>query len=294
LCTIVLHSECCRRDIRGYDPRMLTFLATGDWGAGQIHVTQVASGRRIVPEIERLIDEAWRHAQTRPGIKLFDGPMCRLESWQVRDGALWMSLSDSSYKPFFGTNLSHPELTERYGREVMANPVGVSPALHTADGFLLLGRRNSSVAYYPDRIHPFAGCLEPRDRCDLAGAVRRELREELLLRAQDVLDVRCTGIAEDCVLRQPELIFSAEVSLTRAVVEAQVHADEHRDSVAIPATADGIERAIADPALTPVAVASLLLWGRTRFGSAWFTAAAQQVSRIRAETGKVSDPRSDG
>ena len=250
--------------------RMVRFLATGDWGPSQIRVTSAPCGRRMVPEVERLIEEAWRSAQSRRGIKLFDGPMCRLESWQVEGDALRLAMSRTSYKPFFGTNLSHPELAEQYGREVMANPVGVSPALHTRDGFLLLGRRNTSVAYYPNRIHPFAGCLEPKDQCDPVATLYRELNEELGLSASELADVRCSGIAEDRTLRQPELIFRAEVSLTRGQLEARVHVEEHHDSVAIPATGSDIERAIADPAMTPVAVASLLLWGRIQFGDSWF------------------------
>jgi hypothetical protein len=48
----------------------------------------------------------------------------------------------------------------------------VSPALLTADGFLMMGRRNASVAYYPNRVHPFAGALDPGD-ADMFAAVRR-------------------------------------------------------------------------------------------------------------------------
>lgn len=249
---------------------MLSFLAAGDWGPGQIHCTWRDNSRRIIPQVEQVIDAAWQQALLRPGVKLFDGPMCRLESWDASPGSLRLTLSPTSYKPFLGTNLSHPELAEQFGPQVMANPVGVSPALHTADGFLLLGRRNASVAYYPNRVHPFAGALEPGDAGDVIAAVRRELREELSLGDDDVLQVRCTGIAEDRALRQPELIFRAGTRLTRAQVEAQVQADEHRHAVAIEATQPGVGRALADPALTPVAVASLLLWGRLHFGDEWF------------------------
>lgn len=261
---------------------MLTFLAKGDWGPEQIEASFVPGSRRTLPPVERLIEQAWSEAQRRPGIKLFDGPMCRLESWRVSGQRLCLSLSQTSYKPFLGTNLSHPELAEQFGREVMANPVGVSPALLTADDFLLLGRRNATLAYYPNRIHPFAGALEPRDRGDLCGAVRRELREELALEDEDVSEVRCTGIAEDHALRQPEFLFRAQVRLTRSQVESQVHADEHHSSVAVPATQAALARGIADPALTPVAVAALLLWGRIRFGDAWFDALAPQSHFTRA------------
>ncbi len=237
---------------------------------------QVPSTRRILPEVENLIEGAWKEVLAQPGVKLFDGPMCRMESWHGRPDLLEIALSETSYKPFLGTNLAHPEFVETYGREVMADPVGVSPALETVDGFLMLGKRNGTVAYYPNRTHPFAGALEPRDGGDLFAAVLRELGEELSLRAEDVAEIRCTGIAEDLALRQPELLFRVKTSLTRAQVEAQVHQEEHRDSVAVKAEAGSVERLLGDPALTPVGMASSLLWGRVKFGEGWF----EKVSKV--------------
>jgi hypothetical protein len=254
---------------------MLTFHAIGDWEPGQVTTTWTASTRRIVPEIEQLIDQAWEATLRRPGVKLFDGPMCRMESWESSPQLLRIVLSETSYKPFLGTNLAHPELADRFGRDVMANPVGVSPALHTADEFLLLGRRNASVAYYPNRTHPFAGALEPRDRGDVFAAVERELAEELSLRDSDIAEIRCTGIAEDVALRQPELIFRVRTTLTRSQIESQVHTEEHGDSIAIHARPEHVLQVLDHPALTPVAIASLLLWGRVRFGLSWFQQAAQ-------------------
>lgn len=253
---------------------MLRFLATGDWPPDQLKVRWVEGGRRMVPEVERLIDQAWQVALGRPGVRLFDGPMCRLERWAASPQRLELDLSVTSYKPFMGTNLSHPELAEQFGRDVMANPVGVSPALHTADNYLMLGRRNSTLAYYPGRTHPFAGALEPRDQGDLFAAVRRELAEELSLGDADVAEVRCTGIAEDVALRQPEMLFRVRTTLTRRQIETQVHAEEHGGSVAVPGTPESVEQVIGDPTLTPVAVASLLLWGRVTFGKEWFEEAA--------------------
>ena len=164
------------------------FLRAGDWGPGDVEVEWVASTRRVVPEVEALIERAWAEATARPGAHLFDGPACRLERWEVSpDGTrLRLALSHTSYKPFFGTNMSHPELADRYGPEVMANPVGVSPALETSDGMLLLGRRNGAVAYYPNGVHPFAGALDPADGGDVFRAVRRELAEELALTEPEV------------------------------------------------------------------------------------------------------------
>src|SRR5204862_549264 len=177
-------------------------------------------------------------------------------------------LSRTSYKVFLGTNLTHPDLGDRYGPAVLANPVGVSAALETADDLLLLGRRNAAVAYYPERVHPFAGALEPRDGDDVFAAVRRELAEELSLSTADVPGLTCAGLVEDRALRQPELIFLARSRLTRREIESNLDRAEHRGTIALETSPDAIESAATDPALTPVAVAAPLLSGTARFGDA--------------------------
>jgi hypothetical protein len=252
----------------------LRFHRAFNLAGDQVGLEYAPSSRRIIPEVESAIETAWEQAMHRPGIRLFDGPMCRLESWKATDDHLSLVLSSSSYKSFLGTNMSHPEFADLFGCEVMANPVGVSPALHTADGFLMLGYRNQTMAYYPGRVHPFSGCLEPSDG-DLFLAVHRELKEELSFGEGDVEDIRCSGIAEDMALRQQEFIFTVNSSRTRAQVEAKLDAAEHCGALSIPATTSAIERCVDEESeLTPIAIAALMLWGRIQFGGAWFERAA--------------------
>ena len=248
----------------------VNLLRAGDWPPGRVTVRWVADGRLRVPVVEAAIDAAWAAAAARPGVVLFDGPMCRTESWHATDDRLDLVLSPGSYKPFVGTNMAHPEFADRYGTDVMANPVGVSPALLTADGYLMLGRRSPRLAYYPGRVHPFAGAMEPTD-ADPFAAVRRELAEELAMADGEVVDLRCTGVAEDPSLRQAELIFAATTTRPRAVVEAHLDRAEHAGTWAVRAEADAVAAAIADGVgtLTPVGLASLLLWGRLAFGDGW-------------------------
>jgi 8-oxo-dGTP pyrophosphatase MutT (NUDIX family) len=256
-------------------PPILRVHAAGDWSAAQVTVARAAAPSWHAPaDVQSLIDTAWAAALARPGVHLFDGPMCRLESWSASPDHLALTLSHTTYKRFLGTNLTHPHLADRYGRDVLANPVGVSPALLTADGHLMMGRRNGSVAYYPHRIHPFAGALDPADT-DPFAAVRRELHEELSLTPTDISDVRCTGIAEDLSIRQPELIFLATTTRTRAQVESALDPTEHHDTWSTPAAPHTVAAALGDPTdFTPVATASLLLYGRLAFGPAWFDRAA--------------------
>ncbi len=253
---------------------MLLFHAVGDWSPAQLHVSQTPSTRLIVPEVERLIDETWQRISAIPGKHLFDGPVCRLESWSVAPNRLALFLSETSYKPFLGTNLHNPGLADRYGRNVLANPVGVSPVIETADARLVFGRRNASVAYYPQKIHPFAGALEPKDAADVFAAIHRELAEELSFTPTDIADIRCTGIAEDISIKQPELIFRAVTTRTLAQLQATIDRTEHHESFSLPATHEGVDKALkcVRSEMTPVAMASLLLWGRVRFGVQWFDA----------------------
>src|SRR5688572_4076836 len=105
----------------------LTFLAAGEWAPGRVRLAwSETSSRRIVPEVEQLIDETWARVSSRPGVHLFDGAMCRMESFRASPGELSLTLSPTSYKPFVGTNLHNPHLAQTHGRDVMASPVGVS------------------------------------------------------------------------------------------------------------------------------------------------------------------------
>jgi len=251
---------------------MLRIRLIGDWSAGQVDCRWTASTFRSPPEVLRLIEQAWRNAARR-GVQLFDGPMCRLEEVRSEGDRLHILLSRTSYRLFLGTNLHNAELADRHGPSVLANPVGLSCALVSADGRLMLGQRNDRVAYYPSRIHPFAGAMEGIDGPDVFAEVRRELAEELSLADDQVSAVRCISLVEDAALRQPEFIFLTQCSLSCDVIAQKLDATEHRSTVALAQNAGGVAHFLQDKRLTPVAVGMILLWGRTVFGDAWFSAA---------------------
>jgi len=239
---------------------MFTIHTTGNWARRSLHASIAPSTRLILPEVESAIESAWQEGQRRLGTWLFDGPMCRMESWRASADSLELRVSLTSYRIFLGTNLN-ADVSAKFAREALANPIGVSSALLTSDGWLLFGRRNASVAYYPNRVHPFAGALEEQDLSDVFRAVERELGEEISLLPNRIESIHCLGLAEDAKIKQPELIFRTRTRLTRSQIEQQVNTEEHGGSVAIEATRDSIQRAISDPQkLTPIAVATLQLF----------------------------------
>ncbi|HEX5242573.1 MAG TPA: NUDIX hydrolase [Tepidisphaeraceae bacterium] len=234
-------------------------LVTGHWRPEQVRATWAEDSRPHIDEVEQAIEQAWSAANAQKGKKLFDGPMCRLEKLTSTPEVLQLTLSPTSYRIFFGTNLSNPGLADRFGKPALANATGLSAGLMTSDGFLMLGRRNKSVAYYPGRVHPFAGSLEPKDAGDVFAAMQRELAEELSIKPDEIRDIHCAAIAEDRSIRHPELIFPVFLGLTREQVEARLDAAEHETCRAIPLKAIDLEGAIGDGELTPIAAATVWL-----------------------------------
>jgi 8-oxo-dGTP pyrophosphatase MutT (NUDIX family) len=226
--------------------------------------------------VQSEIERVWTTLGQRPGVHLFDGGLCRVESFDAREGELELQLSETSYKSFAGTNMHNPQFASQYGQAAMANPLGMSAALISADGLLAMGRRNERVAYYPGRIHPFAGSLEPEDEMDVFAAVGRELKEELNLDRDELRDMRCLGIAEDRGLAHPELICYAQVGRSLDELKRGVDEVEHDAIVAVEVRREVFERELNSAKLyTPIALATILLCGRERFGSEWFDAVYQ-------------------
>jgi hypothetical protein len=223
-------------------------------------VAWVPSTQSFPPQVAQAIETAWAATTEVPGRILFDGPLCRLESWRVENHKLHLNISRTSYKVFWGTNLSNPDIAAHHGPSALANPLGLSAALQTSDGYLLMGCRNDKVAYHPGWIHPFAGSAET---ADVFAGMRRELHEELALTPADISQIRCVGLAEDLKIHQPELIFHVTSPLTRSGIEHRLDRAEH-DAIWAVHEKDSWEKTAATANLTPIARAVLELWSASR------------------------------
>lgn len=229
---------------------------------GQIHTRFVPSTRVEHPQVEQAIQRAWEEALSRPGVHLFDGPVCRMESmhWQGED--LWIHLSQTSYRIVVGTNFANPDFADTYGSQVMANPLGVSTLVLTQDQHLMMGQRNDSVAYYPNRVHPFAGSLEVRsEMIDLFDNVQRELQEEVGLMSSEIESILFVGLTEDLNLRHPESLFLTHTRLTHEQLRSRLDPAEHKNIWSVPASAETVRQVLESPAtLTPIAQSLLFCW----------------------------------
>lgn len=196
----------------------------------EVVVVRVDSTLKTTPDVQELIEKTWLATLARPGVKLFDGPVCRFEFSRDDGHRLVIALSQTSYRMVVGTNFCNPHLARTHGPEFLANPLGVSAALRSRDGLLVLGRRNHSVAYYPGLLHPFAGSVEVRHHINLFDDVRRELNEEIGFAPGDIASIRFAGIAEDRALLHPEAIFVVDSTRDAREILARVREEEHSEA----------------------------------------------------------------
>ena len=254
----------------------LSIIALGDWPAERLHASLGASGLRLDADLLTTVNRVWADALTQRGVNLFDGPLCRLEKLTVDHHGLHLNLSPTSYRIFIGTNGRHPHWADTHGRHVMADAMGTSVALRSSDGILVFGRRSQRVALYPGFAHPFGGTMEPLPdgaAIDLLGEMRRELTEEVGITLNDLSDLRAIAVIEDRRLRQPELIYAAQTSLTADAISRRLDLHEHTDCWLLADDRSDIEAALTrGEAITPVLAGTLLAWGWRRFGDNWLNA----------------------
>lgn len=241
-------------------------------------------------ELERLIDQTWQVAlrrAERSGLSLFNGPLARLVEYRHNGQGLDLTFAPVSYKEFHGTNQSHANVRYLHGPDVLADPLGVSAALITSDGFIMLGRRSKRLFQYAERIHPIGGMVEPS--CSPAtgsgigtntfGSMLKELREETSIGSREVAGISLLGLVRDKHTVQPELIFDISLAVDARRVKCGAaeaeDAAEHTEMIPLrnhpAAVVTFMEQNFSQ--LTPVALATLLLHGLVHWGSGWFATA---------------------
>ncbi len=195
---------------------------------------QPAAERPADPAVEDLIATTWDRRQAEApatGRLLFAGPLCRLAGWSVASHQLHLTLTPTDYRAFLGTNVAglvtiqarHPADWPAY----LVNPLGVSAALVSADGWLPVIRRSQRVAEYPGFLDVVGGNLAPQHR-DHDGrispfvAMVEEIVEETGLQPAEVGTLTCLGLARNRATAKPDLLFAARLTLARAAVEARL------------------------------------------------------------------------
>jgi len=255
----------------------------GLYARDEVDISWLDDKRPSNAKVDAIIDQTWQEQTAdkgKSGKELFDGDLCRL--LQCRAGEkLSIALGPVGFKDFLGTNLTNARLRYEHGMDILADALGVSAAVRTADGFLLMGLRSESVAFHSGRLHPIGGVVEPDmslpQPADPFDAMILELEEETALTRDMISDIVCMGLVRDKLIVQPELIFDVSISIEaielRKISNDALGKNEHTHLELIsdhPARITAFIRANFEK-LTAVAIATLLLHGLRHWGCGWFT-----------------------
>jgi 8-oxo-dGTP pyrophosphatase MutT (NUDIX family) len=249
------------------------------------HLTQNwnPAPRPTTPVIEECIGRVWETelALAREGERmLHNGDLIRLVRSRATPTELHLELGPTCYRDFLGTNLHNTATVLRIGEDHLSNPVGISSTVMTRDGFLVFGRRGSRVAFHAGHLHTFGGLLEPSDRdadgrLDVFAAAVRELCEELRVSGDEIAEVVVAGLVRDRMILQPELLFEATLTLTRAALTARFDpASPDQEHTGWEIVHDEPEAIVPflrrSVPVAPVAAAAMLLHGRHCWGRDWY------------------------
>ncbi len=242
----------------------------------------VSEPRGTSARIEAAIEQTWQAELAlarETGTQLFNGSLVRVVNSKIHESLLELTLSETTYREFLGTNLHNPNLVRAEDNNCFADAMGTSMLVKTKDGHLALGRRSENVAYHAGLIHPFGGMLETTDRkadgsFDLSGSILRELLEEVGVKQSEVKHLTILGIVRDRHIHQPEMLFEGQVELNRVELEARfLNARDHSEHSHLEFVPDHpavILRFLNETnELTPVAQAMLTLHSRINRGEDW-------------------------
>jgi hypothetical protein len=260
-------------DAPRYSDPLVSIHVFGDWLPEQVRSCWRSSTLKHTSEQSAAINAAWARALSRPGVHLFDGPLCRLEDFTIDEHGVVLGLSATGYKAFVGSNCSHPDWADTHGHGALADALGTSVALLSVDGWAVFGRRGQHLALYPGYPHPIGGTLEVGDGTtpvDATSELFREIHEEVGLADSDFRDVRILALTEDRRFRQPEMVWLVRTNRDRVELEQRVGTGEHAGAWSIRAETGALADALVPISdMTPVLRGVLLSLGWHLGGQAW-------------------------
>src|SRR5579859_1625864 len=205
-----------------------SLIARGFLRPEQVVIRYEASLRMpTTTQMRDWMDEQWQEQMRlamKRGTKLFDTPLfrfiaARTETDGAGDTILQLMLGDTSYKEYVTTRSQ--EFAQRYPGHEVGNPLAVCSVVETSDGAILLDKRQG-VDVYVGRYHVIGGFFEHLDSIldapDPFGAMRREIREETGIQADDIREQHCLGVVYDLHVPHAEMCFLTRLHIPLAEV----------------------------------------------------------------------------
>jgi hypothetical protein len=187
-------------------------LLDGRFSPAEVAVSWDAEPCRAAAELQEAINRAWERLDPNPH---FNGRIARLDGWQVRGRVLRLQLRPTDYKTLLYSNNHADEIVGRWGEKQLANALGISAVVISADEQVILMQRSQRVGEFPGAYDVFGGHIDvpaSGDPPDLFASMAQELEEELAL-SVNACELSCFGLLQALLPRKPELLFIAKCRL---------------------------------------------------------------------------------
>jgi ADP-ribose pyrophosphatase YjhB (NUDIX family) len=169
---------------------------------------KILKGKRTFnSSITKQIEDEWQR-QKKKNNRLFNGRVFSLINFSIKKNELHLTLQETDYKSFVGTNLNnsiHIKPQER------ANPIGFNMLLETFDNFFFLALRSSDVQEAKNQWHGVGGNL---DTTKLKENIYSEFLEEINLKEEYLTKILIMGMVENCISHRSEIMIYAKTNLT--------------------------------------------------------------------------------
>ncbi|GCE04974.1 hypothetical protein KDAU_23030 [Dictyobacter aurantiacus] len=201
--------------------------------------------------------------------------------------ALHLTLGQTSYKEYVVTRSQ--EFASGRTRAELGNPLSVCSVVETADGHILLDKRQG-VDLYVGRYHVIGGFFE-RDvdinattqQPDPFAAMRREIREETGIGTDDISEQFCLGLVYDVFTPHPELCFLTRLRISLEEVRRRKPEDgEIKTLHTCPGEPTSLAQFILQHHgnISATGEPNLLLYGQLCYGDDWFDAITSSISNL--------------
>lgn len=275
--------------------REFEILAQGCFSYAQVEIRYQPEWRMPrTPGLEAWMDALWEarlteaHAQRK---RLFDAPLFRLVGAEsTPNNRLVLRLGDTSYKEYVTTR--EGSFASKHTREELGNAIGVCSVVETSDSYILLDKRQG-VDAYEGHYHVIGGFFErgldmDENQPDPFAAIRREIREETGIQAEDIHAQYCLGAAYDLLMPHGEILFLTRLNIPLAeVLRREPEEDEIKELKTLHVSAESLKAFLLEyhGHISATGEPNLLLYGALRYGQDWLAPILQHI--------EMSEPDSD-
>ena len=204
-------------------------LASGVFPRNKLKIVHTKRTLSYDEKTIALIEKHWKNEIQEAHKKnklLFNGPIYRLENYEIKNDLLIVYVSETNFKELMGTNFHHPELAKEYGKSYLSNAIALCTFLETGDEYFVFVKRSANVYFGEGLWHLIAGqfSIEGNETRTLSvfEVLYKELFEEGSLTKDDLEKCVCLGLIRDTVRFKPELVFYTKTLLSANEVAEKI------------------------------------------------------------------------